>query len=581
MRRQSLSRVPSARLVVERLEDRSNPAGTAFLVHDLVSDQPGVAPLTDPTLVNGWGIAIGPLSFWVSAADSGLSEVYTGDVSGSAINAPFKVAIPNGSPTGQVFNGTADFVVSDGINSGPAAFIFATEEGTVAGWNPAVGVPPGPPSQVAEVPFTATDGANYKGIALGSTGGNNFLYLADFHNGKIDVLNSSFQKVTLGTGGFGTFTDPNLPAHFAPFNVAVLNGKLYVAYARQDAAAADEVAGAGLGFIDVFDLNGNFQKRLVSRGALNAPWAMVIAPNGFGDFGGDLLVGNFGDGLIHAYDPNNGTLLGTLSQSRHHPVVIDGLWGMAFGNGTTAGDANSLYFAAGPGDESHGLFGKITANAAGTNPVSAVLNGTNLVVTGSPGGDNVRVNLSRTGNLNVMAGGQSIGTFTAAAVATIEFNGFAGNDTFTVDPDVTAIVVADGGAGRDRLTGGGGSNVLTGGPGADILIGGSKRDILIGGTGPDTLIGGGNQDILIDGNQTATTTTAGLLQILGAWNANDTYANRVAAVRAGTGGIPALNATTVATDSATDILTGGGGQDWFWTFGGDHLLDRAKNEQRD
>jgi uncharacterized protein (TIGR03118 family) len=586
MRRQSLSRTLSARLAVERLEDRSNPS-TAFLVHPLVSDLPGVAPLTDPTLVNAWGIAVGPQSFWVSANGTDLSEVYVGDVGGTALNAPFKVDIPGGAPTGQVFNGTGQFSVTDGTNTATALFIFASESGMVTGWNPGVGVAAGqnPPSKTAEVAFQATDGAIYKGIALGnaSVGGNpaaNFLYLADFHNGKIDVLNSTFQNVT---NQFGGFTDPHLPAGYAPFNVAVLNGKMYVSYAKQDADKVDDVQGRGLGIIDVFDLNGNFQQRLVSNGprsALDSPWGLVIAPAGFGDFGGDLLVGNFGDGLIHAYDPNNGTLLGTLAQEPHHPVVIDGLWGLAFGNGTTAGDAGSLYFAAGPGGEAHGLFGKITADAGGTNPVSATLANNTLTITGSPGDDNVHVDLTRRGMLNVVAGGQSVGRFDPAAVATIVFTGFAGNDTLTVDPGVTATVVADGGAGRDHLSGGGGSNVLTGGPGNDVLVGGPKNDILVGGAGRDALVGGGGQDILIGGTQTATTTTAGLLQVLGAWNANDTNANRIAAIRAGAGGVPALDATTVTTDNSADVLTGNGGQDWFWAFASD-TTDRKSAEQRD
>src|SRR5262249_11167941 len=159
--------------------------------------------------------------------------------------------------------------------------------------------------------YPAPDGAIYKGIALANNGSGNFLYLADFHNGKIDVLDSTFHLTTLD----GSFTDPNLPAGYAPFNIALLNGKLYVTYAKQDADAEDDVAGHGHGFIDVFDLNGHFEQRLVSRGELNSPWGMVIAPSGFGDFGGDLLVGNFGDGRIHAYDPSTGDFKGTLSES--------------------------------------------------------------------------------------------------------------------------------------------------------------------------------------------------------------------------------------------------------------------------
>jgi len=335
--------------VLELLEGRLVP--TAYVTTNLVSDQPGVARTTDPTLVNAWGIAVGPLSFWVSANGTDLSEVYVGDVAGSSLIAPFKVAIPGGAPTGQVANLTTDFVVTDGTNSRPAAFIFASESGAVTGWSPAV--PPG--SRVAQPGFQADDGAIYKGIALANNGSGNFLYLADFHNGKIDVLDSQFHLTHLA----GDFTDPHMMRGFAPFNVAAIGDKLYVAYAKQDADAEDDVQGQGLGFVSVFDLNGNFLNRFVNRGRLNAPWAVVQAPANFGQFSGDILIGNFGDGRINAFDPVTREFQGVLSSRPGRPIEIDGLWGLAFGNGRTAGDANALYFAAGPDDETHGLFGSI------------------------------------------------------------------------------------------------------------------------------------------------------------------------------------------------------------------------------
>ena len=431
---------------------------------------------------------MGPTSpFWVSANGTDSTEIYGGDVNGSAITQPFKVAIPGGAPTGQVFNNTGsatDFIVTDGTNSAPAVFIFASESGDITGWNPTVGVTGTPPSKTAEIGFPATDGAIYKGLALATNAGKNYLYAADFHNNKIDVIDGTFQKVTLGTGDFESFTDPNLPNGYAPFNIALIDGKLYVSYAKQDAAAEDDVAGRGNGFIDVFETNGHFDQRLVSRGDLNSPWAMVQAPASFGDFSNDLLVGNFGDGRIHAFDPTTGQELGTLKQSPGHPLVIDGLWGLAFGNGASAGDATSLYFAAGPADESHGLFGKITANAAGTNPVTAMLTGGDLVITGSPNNDHIQVALNSTGDhVVVRAGGQRVDSFDLATVGTIRFNGFAGNDFFTVDPRISATVIADGGAGNDLLIGGGGNNILLGNTGNDHLIGGSSRDILVGGAG--------------------------------------------------------------------------------------------------
>jgi uncharacterized protein (TIGR03118 family) len=336
--------------VLELLEGRLVP--TAYVTTNLVSDQPGVAPMTDPTLVNAWGIAVGPRSFWVSANGTDLSEVYVGDVAGSPLIAPFKVAIPGGAPTGQVANLTNDFVVSDGNTSGPAAFIFASESGAVTGWNPTV--PAG--SRVAQPAFQADDGAIYKGIALANNGSGNFLYLADFHNGKIDVLDSQYDLAHLA----GDFTDPHMKPGFAPFNVAAIGNKLYVTYAKQDADAEDDVTGKGLGFVNVFDLNGNFLNRFVNRGRLNAPWAVVQAPpSNFGQFSGDILIGNFGDGRINAYDPVTREFQGVLSSRPGRPIEIDGLWGLAFGNGSTAGDANALYFAAGPDDETHGLFGSI------------------------------------------------------------------------------------------------------------------------------------------------------------------------------------------------------------------------------
>jgi uncharacterized protein (TIGR03118 family) len=560
---------PRPPLAVLRLEDRSNPS-TAYLATNLISDQPGVAAITDPTLINAWGISLSPTggAFWISANHSDLSELYAGNVAGSPLTQPFKVAIPGGSPTGQVFNGTGsatDFSVTDGTNTKPAVFIFASEAGRITGWNPQVGVAAGanPPSLTAEDGFTAPDGAIYKGLALGQVNGANFLFATDFHNGKIDVIDAQFHKVPLGANGFESFTDPNLPRGYAPFGIANVGGKLYVSYAKQDADAEDDSAGPHRGFIDVFETNGHLVKRLVSGGDLNSPWGIVQAPAGFGDFANALLVGNFGDGRIHAFDPDTGRELGTLSSSPGHPVVIDGLWGLAFGNGRTAGDANALYFTAGPGDEAHGLFGKVTANAAGTNPVAAVLTGDDLAITGSRNNDRVFVLTDTTGTrINVIAGGQRIGQFDAASVGTIHFSGFAGDDVFVVDPNVTATVIADGGAGNDQIFGAGGNNVLTGGTGNDLLVGRAGRDILVGGDGLDRLFGAGNDDILVGG--TTTHDSAALLQVLGVWTGTGSYSTRVAAIRAGTNGVPRLDATTVTDDAVRDRLYGNGGLDWFF-----------------
>jgi uncharacterized protein (TIGR03118 family) len=558
-----------------------------FLATDLISDQPGIAPTTDPTLTNAWGISLSPNGggFWVSSNGGGLSEVYGGDVNGSPITQPFKVNIPGGKPTGQVFNGTGsltDFVVTDGTTSKPAVFIFASESGAITGWNPTVGVAAGanPPSLVAETGFQASDGAIYKGLALGKVGGANFLYATDFHNNKIDVIDGQFQKVTVGTGGFESFVDPGIPKGFAPFGIAAVNGKLYVSYAKQDADAEDEVDGKGSGFISVFETNGHFVGRLASRGDLNSPWGMVQAPAGFGDFGNALLVGNFGDGRIHAFDGTTGKELGTLNESPGHPIMIDGLWGLAFGNGKTAGDANTLYYAAGPDDESHGLFGKITANPKGTNPVTAALSGGDLIITGSRDNDHVEVRLGRGGQeIVVQAGGQRIGSFDAAAVGTIQFNGFAGDDVLVVDPRVTAVVIADGGAGNDVLIGGGGNNILLGGPENDVLVGGRGRDLLIGGDGTDHLFGAGDSDILVGGGTTHDSDHQALLQIMTTWTSAASYNDRVTAIRSGTNGVPKLDSSTIIDDSVRDDLFGGPGIDWFLGTLPDVLHGRKANEQ--
>jgi uncharacterized protein (TIGR03118 family) len=327
-----------------------------FVEHDLVSDVAGRADLTDHGLVNAWGMAQGPTSpVWVAANGTNKAELYTGDgVSAPVSKVPLVVRVPGDGVTGQVFNPTPGFVVDDDHgHSGAAVFIFDSESGDITGWSPAV---PPPAFSTQAQRAVHVDGAIFKGLALANRGTSTFLYAADFHHGKIDVFNTFFHQVHLN----GSFTDPNLPNGYAPFDVAAINGKLYVSYAVQDAAREDEVAGAGKGLVDVYDTGGHFLKRLVSHGALNAPWGMALAPSGFGGFGGALLVGNFGDGRIHAYNPDTGAFLGTIRRPNGHAVVIDGLWALMFGNGTSAG-STTLLFSAGPDDEAHGLFGSITS----------------------------------------------------------------------------------------------------------------------------------------------------------------------------------------------------------------------------
>jgi uncharacterized protein (TIGR03118 family) len=332
---------------------QAHPAGhdrTTYHQTNLVSDVPGLATLTDPNLVNAWGIVAGPATpMWVANNGTDTSTLYNGAVNGSppAI-VPLVVNVP-GAPTGIVFNDQAGFTVSAGGVSAPARFIFATESGTILGWAP--NVPLGGNAQLtATVP-----GAIYKGLAIATTGSGTFLYAANFHDNRIDVFDSSFGLVHLEGG----FRDRHLPRGFAPFNIQALDGKLYVTYAKQDAERSDEVAGRGLGFVDVFDSSGHLLRRLISRGQLDAPWGLVIAPDGFGQFSGDLLVGNFGDGRINAYD-RHGDFRGTLRDEHRRAIEIDGLWALRFGNGVI-GSPTTLLFSAGIDDEEHGLFGSIEA----------------------------------------------------------------------------------------------------------------------------------------------------------------------------------------------------------------------------
>jgi uncharacterized protein (TIGR03118 family) len=323
---------------------------TAYRQTNLVSDVPGRATLTDANLVNAWGLAAGPTTpMWVADNGTDKSTLYNGAVNGSppAI-VPLVVNVP-GAPTGLVFNGQAGFNVSAGGVTAPARFIFATESGTILGWAPNV-----PLNGNAQLTATVPD-AIYKGLAIATSDSGTFLYAANFHDNQIDVFDSTFSLVHLK----GSFRDRHLPRGYAPFNVQELGGKLYVAYAKQDADRADEVAGRGRGFVDVFDLSGHLLRRLISRGQLNAPWGLVIAPDGFGQFSGDLLVGNFGDGRINAYDLR-GHFRGSLRDEHRRPIEIDGLWALRFGNGVI-GTPTTLLFSAGPDDETHGLFGSIEA----------------------------------------------------------------------------------------------------------------------------------------------------------------------------------------------------------------------------
>jgi len=330
-----------------------------YLQHNIISDGFVPADHTDSSLVNAWGLVSGPTTPWW-IADNGTGKTTLFNVGGNAIVTEFIVpgaGGAQGNPTGLVFNGGTGFVVNNGVGSpAPARFIFSSEDGTISAFKgaPIVTVVPN-----AQAP---AHGAIYKGLAIDSTTAGQFLYATDFHNAKVDIFDSSFHAVTIA----GAFTDPNIPDGFAPFGIQNINGTIYVTYALQDADKEDDVAGPGNGFVDAYDTAGNFIRRVASGGELNSPWGLALAPDNFGRFSGDLLVGNFGNGRIHAFDPAQLTeagefeAVGQLHSASGRPVVIDGLWALQFGHGAAAnGPTSTLFFTAGPAEEAHGLFGSL------------------------------------------------------------------------------------------------------------------------------------------------------------------------------------------------------------------------------
>lgn len=327
---------------------QANPID-GFAQTNLVSDIPGLATFTDANLKNPWGITASATSpYWISDNHTGVSTLYNG----LGVASPTVFTIPSatlggtGSPTGTVRNAAT---TGPGAQFTGHSFIFATEDGLIVGRL-------GGATTGDILVNNHAAGAIYKGLALGTVGANSYLYAANFHSGAIDVIK--------GTGGApaltGSFANPTLPAGYSPFNIQQIGGKLYVAYALRDAVTEDEIAGAGLGYVAVFDLQGNLLQNLISAGgALDAPWGLAIAPHGFRNLGGDLLVGNFGDGTINAFDVVTGAYLGTLSGNTSAPLANDGLWALTFGNGNTGSDPLSLYLTAGLNDEADGLFARI------------------------------------------------------------------------------------------------------------------------------------------------------------------------------------------------------------------------------
>jgi uncharacterized protein (TIGR03118 family) len=357
-----------------------------YVQTNLVSDLANIAKVQDTHLVNSWGLVHGPKTpWWVADNGTGFSTLYNGNGTPFPVGSPLVVTIPppasspagtTAAPTGIVFNdlnstNPDDFVVSENGTSGPSLFMFATEDGTISGWNATVDLHHAilavDNSKVKMGQFT---GAVYKGLATGHSNNKDFIYGANFRFGTVDQFDANFKFVR-------SFTDPDLNKQcnlnvltnqcFAPFGIRNIGGKLYVTFAFQKPGTAgqpntfkhDDLAGLGNGFVDVFSTGGKLLSRFASQGTLNSPWGLTLTPDNFGPFSNDLLVGNFGDGRINIFNPGTGAFLGQLPDQAGDPITINGLWGIAFGNGNLAGETDELFFAAGLNDEANGLFGKI------------------------------------------------------------------------------------------------------------------------------------------------------------------------------------------------------------------------------
>ncbi len=346
---------------------QGNTANGFYQQTNLVSDLPNIAAHQDPNLLNPWGLSHGPTTpWWVSDNGAGVSTLYRGD--GTAVPLVVTIPPPKGSPagtiaapTGNVFNGTSGFVVATSSGAGPSLFIFATEDGTISGWNPSAD----PTHAILAVDRSTVSqggfvGAVYKGLAIASNASGTFIYATNFRFGTVEMFDSSFHLVRSFTDSRLVHTCPLPNQCYAPFGIQTINGNLYVTYALQNAAHHDDVSGPAHGFVDVFDTNGNLIRQLVLHGRLNSPWGLALAPADFGLFSNALLVGNFGNGRINAFDLKTGEFLGQLRDQANKPITIDDLWGLAFGNDASAGKHNELFFTAGINDEADGLFGKIT-----------------------------------------------------------------------------------------------------------------------------------------------------------------------------------------------------------------------------
>jgi uncharacterized protein (TIGR03118 family) len=327
-----------------------NPPVVRLHRADLVSDQAGVAARTDPDLVNAWGIAYGPeTGFWIADAGTAKTSIYDGDG-----NQLLPAIALGDEVTGAVFNPRPDeFVISAGDQSSAAVFLFATTSGKILAWSDKV---------LPDAPVTVYDGADegaiYTGLAIAGDSRELRLYAANFAGNEVSVFDGAFEELEDISD---KFHDPTLPADYAPFGIQGLGGLIYVTYAKQNPDdPEEELAGAGLGAVTAYDMNGHLIGHVLSGGPLNAPWAVARAPHSFGQWADALLIGNFGDGHITALSPRDGSVLGQLEMDGA-PIAVEGLWGLTAGNSVLAGDREALYFTAGPDDEVHGLFGTIYA----------------------------------------------------------------------------------------------------------------------------------------------------------------------------------------------------------------------------
>jgi uncharacterized protein (TIGR03118 family) len=321
--------------------------GGNYVANALVSDSTATAALHHDThLINAWGLAFNPQGYsWIANAGTGTSTLYDG----TGVAQSLVVTLNQGSPSGIVFNGTTDFSITEAGVSGAAPFVFATLQGQISAWSPTVDG-----THSFTIVDNSTSGAVYTGLAIDTSAGGDMIYAANFTQGKVDVFSGTFAPVTT-TGGF---SDPTLPAGYAPFGIQQIGGKIYVAYAQPDPTTHEKV-GAGLGLVDVFDKQGNLLTHLIAAGgALDAPWGLAMAPANFGKFSNMLLVGNFGDGKINVYDPATGTMMGTVSNNDGSAIVVPQLWALQFGNDLNSQPSNT----AGPGNELHGLYGRIDMN---------------------------------------------------------------------------------------------------------------------------------------------------------------------------------------------------------------------------